>query len=584
VQLSDYEAATFQLAEILRAIAALDLPNPSPFTDPVRELFARLAEGRFNLVVIGRFSRGKTSLMNAILGTERLPTGILPLTSVVTRVAYGSREKVEIEFTRGGMPLEIAMEQLRDYVTQHGNPGNRLGIRQAVVELPAEILRRGFYFIDTPGLGSAISENSRTTEKFLPEADAVLMVSGCDSPLTEEEAKLIRRLARDRRKLFLIMNKQDMLTPEGRLELVQFTREQLSDLPGEAAPPLFLVSARDGLLGKLRGDRALLDSSGLAALENALIAFLTRDKSKVLLQAMAARLYSLLDAIDAMSVVEPDVLRDLSGRIAAFERELGLDSDTGVINSDSATSPMVLNAPARMGACSVCSRILSAWFEFLRRYQLELAISAEERHRFAQRGGFCGRHLGLYVSLASERDLCLALTPLLERTAIDLAEASHLGRREGGGSGKAAFTRLACALCEIQHATETDCFREFSQTFEQRPGDLNTPLPSVCLTHLKLMAQGEWNAPRRGISSMLEAFLRQQAAAAQRLAEDTQRYVLKRDALRHGLASEEESQAAGIAVAFLIGHPKVMPGDGQPLSASRASGNKSHGPPWAKKA
>jgi len=37
------------------------------------------AEDRFNLVVVGRLSRGKTSLMNAIMGTDRLPTGMVPL-------------------------------------------------------------------------------------------------------------------------------------------------------------------------------------------------------------------------------------------------------------------------------------------------------------------------------------------------------------------------------------------------------------------------------------------------------------------------------------------------------------------------
>jgi Dynamin family len=113
-------------------------------------MFARLAEDRFNLVVAGRFSRGKTSLMNAILGTDRLPTGIVPLISVITSVAYGSRERVQIEWQRGGIPCEIRLEELSDYITERGNPGNTRGIRQARIELPVEVLRRGFYFIDTP--------------------------------------------------------------------------------------------------------------------------------------------------------------------------------------------------------------------------------------------------------------------------------------------------------------------------------------------------------------------------------------------------------------------------------------------------
>jgi predicted GTPase len=61
-----------------------------------RDLFARLAEDRFNLAVVGRFSRGKSSLMNAILGSERLRTGVVPLTSVITTVTYGSQERMTL--------------------------------------------------------------------------------------------------------------------------------------------------------------------------------------------------------------------------------------------------------------------------------------------------------------------------------------------------------------------------------------------------------------------------------------------------------------------------------------------------------
>jgi hypothetical protein len=55
----------------------------------------------------------------------------------------------------------------------------------AEIQLPAEILRRGFYFVDTPGLGSVIVENTLTTETFLPEADAFVLVTSYESPLSE---------------------------------------------------------------------------------------------------------------------------------------------------------------------------------------------------------------------------------------------------------------------------------------------------------------------------------------------------------------------------------------------------------------
>jgi tRNA U34 5-carboxymethylaminomethyl modifying GTPase MnmE/TrmE len=80
VDLKDYEKLKFELAEQLRSLETLAGTQREALQGEMRTLFARLAEDRFNLVVVGRFNRGKTSLMNALLGSDRLPTGILPLT------------------------------------------------------------------------------------------------------------------------------------------------------------------------------------------------------------------------------------------------------------------------------------------------------------------------------------------------------------------------------------------------------------------------------------------------------------------------------------------------------------------------
>jgi GTPase SAR1 family protein len=159
MDLRDYERVKFELAEILRAV-----PYQAERTGQLRELFARLAEDRFNLVVVGRFSRGKTSLMNALLGMDRLPTGVVPLTSVITTVGYGSEERVTLHYPGASLVTDIRLDQLPDYITERGNPGNRRGVSIAEAQLPAAILRRGFDFVDTPGLGSSIAENTRTTE------------------------------------------------------------------------------------------------------------------------------------------------------------------------------------------------------------------------------------------------------------------------------------------------------------------------------------------------------------------------------------------------------------------------------------
>jgi GTP-binding protein EngB required for normal cell division len=549
MNLREYESTKFTLAQLLRAMVAAGPKKNDSFDTGVRDLFARLAEDRFNLVVVGRFNRGKSSLMNAILGADYLPTGLVPLTSVITRVVYGSVDQVQIEFERGGLPATIAVERLPDYVTQRGNPGNSLGIKEARIELPVEILRRGFHFIDTPGLGSAIAENTRTTEAFLPEADAILLVSDYDSPLTEDEIRLMQRLSGGHRRLFLILNKQDLVPPKGRPEVLRFIQGQLTRMFRESPPQVHSVSARDGLVAKLHRDTVLLGSSGISTLENALIDFLTAEKRRVFLLRVVDRCKALLEQINSSSVPDP-----LRARLIGLRQRLDALGRAG-----DGHAPLVefrqpgAESNVRMGECSVCADVLEGWFDFLHQYQHELVSSVEEREKFALRGGFCGHHMWLYASLASDRGLALALTPLLQRLSKQFQEAAVALRLDPSTGLSHFLTGPDCELCGIQAASERASFARLSTESASRGGS-SSSVASLCLPHLCQLAQRS-AAP----SDIVTALIRHQAAAAERLAEDNQRYVLKREGLKRGLTTEEEENAAQLTVGFLAGHRKVLP-------------------------
>ncbi|MGH9419665.1 MAG: dynamin family protein, partial [Thermoanaerobaculia bacterium] len=118
MDLRDYEQHKFAIAEILRLASTLVSRDERGWHDRAQDLFARLAEDRFNLVVVGRFNRGKTSLMNAIMGIDRLPTGIVPLTSVITTIGYGSKERVILNYEGRILSQEIPIDDLPRYVTQ----------------------------------------------------------------------------------------------------------------------------------------------------------------------------------------------------------------------------------------------------------------------------------------------------------------------------------------------------------------------------------------------------------------------------------------------------------------------------------
>lgn len=208
MDLKSYEQVKFDLAEVIRSAELIALGQVEDSAkrwqaeEPWRDLVTRLAEDRFTVVVAGCFNRGKSSLMNAVLGMDRLPTGVVPLTSVITSVRYGTSERVLLSYYGSGLRGEAKLAELPELVTEKGNPANVKRIRAAEIQLPAEILRRGFFLVDTPGLGSAIFENSQTTEQFIPEIDVLILVTSYESPLTEDEIRFLRRASFSVRAVF----------------------------------------------------------------------------------------------------------------------------------------------------------------------------------------------------------------------------------------------------------------------------------------------------------------------------------------------------------------------------------------------
>jgi GTP-binding protein EngB required for normal cell division len=293
--LEQHLSLKLELAAIIRAVMQLFHEAKDDRREhQARKLLSRLAEDQFNLAVVGQFKRGKSSLMNAVIGMDRLPTGVLPLTSVVTTVRYGDRECVHVQTRGSSMPHEVPLSELQDYVTERGNPGNRKQVVLAEIRLPAEVLRLGFHFIDTPGVGSAIAANTATTHGFLPEADAVVFVTSFESAMNEGELGFLRTVARHVRKIFFVVNKRDLVSAEESAAVLTSIRETISAQLGDADPRVFAVSAREGLEAKLAGNPEVLARSGLPEFESALTQFLTTQSARVSLLRTSERIAALL--------------------------------------------------------------------------------------------------------------------------------------------------------------------------------------------------------------------------------------------------------------------------------------------------
>jgi predicted GTPase len=260
------------------------------------ELMAKLAEDRFTLAVLGQFKRGKSSLMNAIIGRELLPTGVLPLTSAITVLKFGATERVVVHRDGLQFPEIVPVSALANYVTEHGNPGNRKKVKTATLEVPLPFLRRGLEFVDTPGVGSAIQANTATTYAFLPECDAVLFVTSVDTPLTEVELDFLGAIHAHVQKIFFVVNKTDLLfDPRERDEVFKFVESEIRAEMETSQVRIFPVSSRLALTKTASTDGDGFVNSGLKELQKALATFLSCERGTVFLSAIIDKALRLAD-------------------------------------------------------------------------------------------------------------------------------------------------------------------------------------------------------------------------------------------------------------------------------------------------
>ena len=295
------------------------------------QLIDKLRQNRFNLVILGAFKRGKSTLINALLGEPILPTAIVPLTSVVTVLGYGEQLNIEVIF-QNGEQRKISQRELVDYITEKGNPRNRKGVREVDIAYPSDYLKDGVRVIDTPGVGSVYSHNTEVAYNYLPQVDAAIFVVTVDPPLSAAEQEFLKDIREYVHKLFVVLNKIDYVEAADRQEVLEFTTQVLQDNLETQQVKIFPISAKLALDAKSNGHPENLAASQLPEFENHLRQFLYKEKGRVLLiSCISGALKTITDSTLALKVerqASAMPLKELEDKITRFDQELqGLEKE-----------------------------------------------------------------------------------------------------------------------------------------------------------------------------------------------------------------------------------------------------------------
>ena len=257
-----------------------------------------------SILFCGEFKRGKSSLINAIIGDEICPTDIGIATAVVTRIMYGQTKKAVryygnlLEGENSLKKEEIAWDDIQKYTV-----GDVIEIGSTVqmdLYYPSEFLKEGLVVIDTPGIGGLDPRHANLTAMALPYADIAVFITDASEPVTESELKFYEKKVASRVKSTIVLiNKSDILSQDVLQTHIETTRNTFLSVGN---PTIVAVSAMNWLLYNQLEDEEFKVSSNRDAVIAAINSQIKMFRKGQLMQFRDILLSEINDMLETVKV------------------------------------------------------------------------------------------------------------------------------------------------------------------------------------------------------------------------------------------------------------------------------------------
>lgn len=310
----------------------------------IRQAANSMTHGTYRLMVMGDMKRGKSTLLNALIGENLLPSDVNPCTALLTILRYGPEKRVFLHYKDDREPEAISLDTFRQNYVIDPAESKRLAdqgeaafphIAQVVVEYPLPLLQHGLELVDTPGLNDTEARNDQVLS-YLSDCQGVLFVLNATQPFTLDEQRYLKNyLQNSGLALFFVINGWDriragLINPDDTAAVAEaegkvrslFTQSLQPYTNGEDLR-LFEVSALQALRQRLKGDS--LDGSGLPVLLNHLDQFLAYERGPAELQralSVASRAYrSVSTSVDRRIPLLDETLESLKEKVESVSGE-----------------------------------------------------------------------------------------------------------------------------------------------------------------------------------------------------------------------------------------------------------------------
>ena len=277
------------------------------------EALAVERERPLRVAVVGEFNAGKSTFLNALLGEDVAPTGVLPTTATLHWVAWAPDPFARI-VVRGLPDRVVSHATLKPTLRSLSQEGSR--VERVFIYAPLERLKR-VEILDTPGFNAPDPDHRTRARQAFDEAHVAIWLLDATGPMKESERVVLSEIRALGVPVQILVNKADRLGPEDLGRVLDHIRESLeaTGLASHAPPVAF--SARLSLKGRL-GDEGALAASGWGGVE-ALFAERIVDESDDL-KERALRRKALRVADELVSLSSARAAEDRSAAQAARER------------------------------------------------------------------------------------------------------------------------------------------------------------------------------------------------------------------------------------------------------------------------
>lgn len=268
------------------------------------------ADKCLNISVIGEFSSGKSSFINALVGEDILVSGVLQGTTVAaTIIEYSRNRNVQVFFKNDRQPIvhgNLSTLEAAKIISRYstGKDGNK-DVKYVKVGLPQEKLASGLRIIDTPGTNSLISWHEEVTSDVLRNmSDMSIILTDATKPMPESLLSFMDEALNDiYAQCSVMVTKIDLLAARDREDILDFVRKKMRSLPG-GEKTLVTSYCAMAVSGERNGEQLLEKKQrelALESLENERLLFRHTDRyrKKALVNSLIKLvkvMYSDLDA------------------------------------------------------------------------------------------------------------------------------------------------------------------------------------------------------------------------------------------------------------------------------------------------